>query len=366
MMGRMETKKSKSLINEKSPLFQVLQEMNDGVLIVDQASVIRRYNRALERLVQLPLTALGSPCETAIPSEALHIAIHSVLSSGESFSNEITLPCGTMERMFQLHVMPLPDADGALNGCIALFHDMTDIRKTEKMRRDFVANVSHELRTPLSAIKGYAETLLDGALEDEQVSRDFVDVIYKHSIRLSQLVEDLLDLSKLESPDFHPELNPIALRPVMLRVHALAASNLSGKPLQFTHDIPEDLPAVLANAGNLEQVLTNLLDNAVKYTPAGGKVRLSARSVCVKERPMVQVDVVDTGIGIDRKHFPRLFERFYRVDKARSRDLGGTGLGLSICKHIVQYHGGEIWVESEPNKGTTFSFTLLQATQAEA
>jgi two-component system phosphate regulon sensor histidine kinase PhoR len=213
------------------------------------------------------------------------------------------------------------------------------------------------LRTPLSAIKGYSETLLDGALEDEQVARDFVDVIHRHAIRLSQLVEDLLDLSKLESPDFVPELKPLSLRPLINRVVALMEDEAQSKDIALYIHLPEDLPKALANSSNLEQVFTNLLGNAIKYTPDGGKIGISA--FLNKDNSFIQVSLKDTGLGMEPKHIPRLFERFYRVDKARSRELGGTGLGLSIVKHIVQLHGGEIWVESELNKGSTFHFTLI-------
>jgi two-component system phosphate regulon sensor histidine kinase PhoR len=236
---------------------------------------------------------------------------------------------------------------------------MTVIRQTEIMRRDFVANVSHELRTPLSAIEGYAETLLEGALEDEVVRLDFVKVIHRHSIRLTHLVSDLLDLSKLESPDYTPTRTPVYLSSLIEeQIYDLVSQKALDKQITFSVELSDNLPPVLADVSSLQQVFTNLLDNAIKYTPQNGKVILKAYPV---ESSRVQVDVIDNGIGIESKYFSRLFERFYRVDKARSRDLGGTGLGLSIVKHIVQVHGGDIWVSSALNKGSKFSFTLQQA-----
>jgi two-component system, OmpR family, phosphate regulon sensor histidine kinase PhoR len=352
-----------TLLKDENPFLLVLQEMMDGILICDEKGQVLFFNESLKNVFHLPQQSLDKPCDQVIPGDALMHSIRSVLENGQSVSEEITLNCGNQEKTFQFHGVPLnfaKDKQNQVSACVAVFHDITAIKRTEKMRRDFVANVSHELRTPLSAIKGYAETLLDGALEDQEVSHEFVEVIHKHSLRLSRLVEDLLDLSKLESPDFMPELRPVSLKPVISRAMALVENNVSGKSLTlFTH-IPEDLPKVFANISNLEQVFTNLLDNAIKYTPAGGKIAVSA----FETDGFVQVSVKDTGLGMEPKHIPRLFERFYRVDKARSRDLGGTGLGLSIVKHIIQYHGGEIWVESELNKGSTFTFTLRKVGDA--
>ncbi len=354
----------KSLLQEQSPLQQILQEMRDGVLICDAAGKILLFNDALRQLVGLSHPAIHRFCTDAIPGEELWLLIKSVLKTGNALTEEVKLGFGNQERVFKIHIVPimLPAENQTekpkVNGCVATFHDLTTMRKTEKMRRDFVANVSHELRTPLSAIKGYAETLLDGALEDKEVHRDFVGIIYKHSLRLSQLVEDLLDLSKLESPDYVAELEPVLLKPIVKQIHAMSESSILANQLSFHVDIPDNFPPALVNTSALEQVLTNLIDNAIKYTPGGGHITVS-----VAERPdsKIQVNVVDTGIGIEQKHIHRVFERFYRVDKARSRDLGGTGLGLSIVKHIVQLHGGDIWVKSIPNQGSTFSFTLKKA-----
>ncbi|MBX2861792.1 MAG: GHKL domain-containing protein [Vampirovibrio sp.] len=361
-----------SYLQEDGPMIRVLQEMRDGVMICDETTGLLFYNASLKDTFLLRRSALNQPCEKTFmgdSSEELSSSIVHVLKSRESTSKDMTFRCLNLEKNFQVNIVPLRlpikegmDGPKTLNGCLVMFHDMTAIHRTEKMRRDFVANVSHELRTPLSAIKGYTETLLDGALDDANVSRDFVEVIFKHSLRLTRLVEDLLDLSKLESPDFIPELRATALTPLIDRVLALVQDNTtskaSGKNLSFSVDIPETLPKVLASPDNLEQVLTNLLDNAVKYTPEGGSIKVTAQEFGSK---LIQVNVLDTGIGIDEKHISRLFERFYRVDKARSRDMGGTGLGLSIVKHIVQYHGGDIWVTSKDNQGSTFSFTLQKA-----
>jgi two-component system phosphate regulon sensor histidine kinase PhoR len=244
--------------------------------------------------------------------------------------------------------------DEGRRGVIAVFHDITRLKELEKIRRDFVANVSHELRTPLTTIKGYAETLLEGALKEE-VASQFVQVIKRHSDRLEKIVEDLLILSKIESKEFQ------------LKMESLSVSDLIGDVLDFIKEPLNkkkisvsvgELPPTLLVYGDrqyLEQVLINILDNAIKYGHEGGRMIISATERGQRE---VEISVKDDGIGIPKEDLLRVFERFYRVDKGRSHELGGTGLGLSIVKHIVQAHGGRIWVESQLGEGSTFYFTL--------
>jgi two-component system phosphate regulon sensor histidine kinase PhoR len=364
----------KQLFKEQHILMMLLKEFRDGILICDSQGAILQVNQSLKNFLHLGKDVTGQQATDLICNAQFRIVLGSVLETGTSQVEEITLEKGVNHEMFfEVHLVPvfmpniqitepftpeIDEADRAHHGaeaCVIIFHDITDIRQTEKMRRDFVANVSHELRTPLSAIEGYSETLLDGALEDQTVCRDFIQVIYRHSLRLTQLVEDLLDLSKLESPDFKPELLPVSLHHLLQQVIGLVEDKANDKEIRIEVDIHEPLPLALAEVSSMQQVLTNLLDNAIKYTPSHGRVLVSAYE---NGRGKIQVDVSDTGIGIEAKYLPRIFERFYRVDKARSRDLGGTGLGLSIVKHIVQLHGGEIWVESTVNLGSTFSFTL--------
>jgi len=355
MPSRSTTLVTAPLLEKQQGLLTVLESMYDGVLICDPKTNVLWVNRAMRSAWRAGVDPTGLSITDALGSMGtieLMQLIETVSQSGRSQAAEVQMILGKSLKSFLVHGLPLP----AVEGVLLVFHDTTEIRHTEKMRRDFVANVSHELRTPLSAIKGYAETLLDGALEDKEVAGDFIAVIYKHAQRLSQLVEDLLDLSKLESPDFAPELKPVMLMPLIQRVAGLILDKASENEILLTAVPPENASvAVMSDDLGLEQVITNLLDNAIKYTPVQGTVTISYHR---RDDGFVQVDVTDTGIGIEAKHIPRLFERFYRVDKARSRDMGGTGLGLSIVKHIVQLHGGQIWVESTPGVGSTFSFIL--------
>jgi two-component system phosphate regulon sensor histidine kinase PhoR len=246
-------------------------------------------------------------------------------------------------------------ASGPLVGVVAVFHDVTEIRRLERMRRDFVANVSHELKTPLTAIRGYAETLASGGVPQDRV-RSFLEVILRHADRLGALIDDLLQLSRIESRKL--ELHPTEVD--VVRVARSLLRDLAPRLAEKGHAAEVvDAGAVAARADEraLEQVLMNLLDNAIKYTDPEGRITVTVRASPAR----VWVVVSDTGIGIPRADLPRVFERFYRVDKARSRELGGTGLGLSIVKHLVQALGGEVHVESELGRGTRVSFSLPRA-----
>lgn len=365
------------LLTEQHILMMLLKEFRDGILICNRQGQILQLNHSLKHFLQFSDDVIGKQATDVIDNERFQELLASVLETGNSCVEEITLEKGVSHEMFfEVHLVPVylpipqrsdgPEAgqDGVgqdVDGCVIIFHDITDIRQTEKMRRDFVANVSHELRTPLSAIEGYSETLLEGALDDKAVCRDFINVIHRHSLRLTQLVEDLLDLSKLESPGYKPEFSPTSLKTLIQQAFLLVEEKAAEKQIHILTDIQESLPLIMADSSSMQQVLTNLLDNAIKYTPNQGRVSVRAFA---NDQGKVRVDVQDNGIGIDAKYHHRIFERFYRVDKARSREMGGTGLGLSIVKHIVQLHGGEIWVDSAANQGSTFSLSLDPASCA--
>jgi two-component system phosphate regulon sensor histidine kinase PhoR len=240
-----------------------------------------------------------------------------------------------------------------IRGAIAVFHDISRLKELEKIRQDFVANVSHELRTPLTTIKGYAETLLEGALKEE-VAYQFVQVIKRQSDRLTKIVEDLLALSKIELKEFQLKIETLPFHELAEDVLRYIQEATEKKKISISLELPTPL-MVKGDRHYLEQILINLIDNAIKYGREGGKITVSAVQ---RNQSEVEISVIDNGIGIPKEDLPRIFERFYRVDKGRSQELGGTGLGLSIVKHLISAHGGRVWAESQFGEGSTFYFTL--------
>jgi two-component system phosphate regulon sensor histidine kinase PhoR len=257
------------------------------------------------------------------------------------------------ERWLQVNAAVITNSAGEREGTILVFHDLTRLKQLERTREEFVANVSHELRTPLSLIKGYVETLLDGARGNPEVAERFLKIIERNTQRLDLLIQDLLTISALESERIKLNLQPVELRPLVEKIFTDLKPPAENKNVELVSQLPE-LTAT-ADVNRLEQVLANLVDNAIKYGRAQGSVKVGGRKL---EDGKLEIFVQDDGPGIPPEAIERVFERFYRVDKARSRDQGGTGLGLSIVKHIVQAHGGEVWVKSELGKGATFFFTL--------
>jgi len=340
---------------EKNRLDAILHGMGEGIMVADPRGVITLVNPAFRGLFAIPDAVEGKQLIDISRHPALHESFRAVIVSRQERIEELQLR-SPKEKTVLTHWVPLLE-NGVLQGVVAVFHDISDIRHLEKMRRDFVANVSHELRTPVTVIKGYAETLLSGALESdpEQAAR-FVGIIYAHADRLGSLIADLLTLSQLESGTLIMESTSVGLHGIAAHVCRLLEQKAQDREVTMNCEGLAGAPEVLADPGRLEQVFLNLVDNAIKYTPAGGLVTLSAQL----EGDQVRVVVKDTGTGIPSRDLPRIFERFYRVDSARSRDEGGTGLGLAIVKHIVQLLGGSVSVESS-GKGSTFYVTLKRA-----
>jgi two-component system phosphate regulon sensor histidine kinase PhoR len=352
--------KIEEISREKDYLQTLLSGIMEGVLVVDARGRILMVNHALRQLLSLPSHVEDRTPIEIIRNAELEGALRQALQDGRNRTLELFLP-SPEGKTFEVNVVGIsPSSEGRAKedegrrGVIAVFHDITRLKELEKVRQDFVANVSHELRTPLTTIKGYAETLLEGALKEE-VASQFVQVIKRHSDRLEKIVEDLLILSKIESKEFQ------------LKMESLSVSDLTGDVLDFLKG-PLDKSKISVSVGQippallvygdrqyLEQVLVNILDNAIKYGREGGTITISATE---RDQREVEISVRDDGIGIPKEDLPRIFERFYRVDKGRSKELGGTGLGLSIVKHIVRAHGGRIWAESHPGEGSTFHFTL--------
>jgi two-component system phosphate regulon sensor histidine kinase PhoR len=272
--------------------------------------------------------------------------------AGRVTDYELKLP-GEPERWLQINAAALASIDRRKLGTILVFHDLTRLKQLERQREEFVANVSHELRTPLSLIKGYVETLLDGARDNPEVAERFLKIIERNTQRLDFLIQDLLTISALESGRMQLDSAPVNLPALVEKVFADLNSKAATKPISLVNELPE--LTAHGDANRLDQVFANLVDNAIKYGRAGGGVTVGGKKL---DGERLEIFVRDDGPGIPPESLDRVFERFYRVDKARSRDQGGTGLGLAIVKHIVQAHGGEVRVESELGKGATFFFTL--------
>lgn len=337
----------------QAKLDAILTSMFEGILLTNARGEILFINPSLRKIFLVDVSGQGKrPIEVIRNVRIQEIVDQTLKGTQKLITEEISLTVPE-EKFLKVHAVSISEGRG-IEGAILVFHDITELRRLEKVRQDFVANVSHELRTPITSIKGYAETLLDGAMEDRENLRRFIEIIYRDSERLSKLIEDLLDLARIESGKMKIVLLPIDFTPVVQRTLGILGNQIKEKSLSIRMDFPKDGLKVLGDQTRLSQVMINLLDNAVKYTPDGGIISLSFSLM----KDFVQVNVSDNGSGIPEKDIPRIFERFYRVDKARSRELGGTGLGLSIVKHIVQSHGGEIWAESELEHGTTLHFTL--------
>ncbi len=344
-------------VNEnKSRLEAVLLSMFEGVMVVDSKGSIIVINQPLKNVLKIEEVSLDRRPIEAIRNLRIQEITDDILNAKTGLISEEIIIIIPVERILLVHATPVKKG-GKTEGAVLVFHDVTNLRRLEKVRQDFVANVSHELRTPISSIIGYAETLLDGALRDEENAVDFLNIILADSNRLASLIDDPLSLAKIESGKIMMDKIPCQLRPIAEQVLASLRGQIEEKSIAVKIDLPENMPKVLADENKLRQVLLNLIDNAVKYNQPGGEVVISA----VEINNSVKVMISDTGIGIPRKELPRLFERFYRVDKARSRELGGTGLGLSIVKHIIQSHNGGVSVQSVDGEGSTFSFTLPKA-----
>lgn len=335
----------------------VLLSMSEGVMVIDIDGRILLMNQTLKDILYIKDDPVGKRTFEVIHNIDIQKIANNVLRSKQRVESiEISFFIRE-EKILFVHATSIIIQDDKTEGAVLVFHDITELRRLEKIRQDFVANVSHELRTPVSSIKGYAETLLDGALEDKENAEDFLKIIHSSSDRLAKLVDDLLDLSKIESGALKMILRPSVIEPIIQRVVSGMNKQAKDKSIIIRTDIPEDISAIIADDDRIAQVLLNLIDNAIKYTPTNGLITISVK----EEKRFVRVDVADNGVGIPEKDLSRLFERFYRVDKARSRELGGTGLGLSIVKHIVSAHHGEISVQSVLGEGSIFSFIIPMA-----
>ena len=355
--------KIEELSEDRAQLLAMLTSMVEGVMVLDPKERILQVNPAWERMFGVTRAeARGRQSSDVFSHPKLNQLVSAVLSARAGQEGEIVLTNG---RCLNVEASVAGGEQDNEACAVLVFHDITELRRLEHIRKDFVANVSHELRTPLTSIKGYVEALLDGGKDDPNTTVRFLDIILKQSDRLNLILEDLLQLSKIESGQVQFKQEPLHIGSVVDRTIAMIKPLADKKQHQLRAEIGADLPLIKGDEERLVQVLANLLDNAIKYTPEGGTITVSARRIprgsgrpADGPRDGVELIVTDTGIGIPEKDRPRVFERFYRVDKARSRELGGTGLGLAIVKHIVEGHGGQIRVEGHVPNGSRFVVRL--------
>lgn len=351
MAGQLR-KEIQAVTSERDRLEAILRGMVEGVLVTDGEGRILLVNQALRQLLRMDADPIGRTPLEILRNADLQEAMRQVLGGTPHVSLEIRtlLPD---PRYIEVHVVRLT-GETLRSGVVAVFHDITERKRVEQVHRDFVANVSHELRTPLAAIAGSVETLLGGALEDPQYARQFVEMIHRHAGRLGGLLGDLLDLARIESGEPPARREEIEVADLIDAALSAVGHLAKERGIELLEEPPEQEISLKGDRKQIEQALVNLLDNAVKYTEPGGTVTVKGK----RDGTEIHLIVSDTGCGISEEHIPRIFDRFYRADKARSREMGGTGLGLSIVKHVAQAHGGRVEVDSSPGHGSTFRIIL--------
>jgi two-component system phosphate regulon sensor histidine kinase PhoR len=369
-----------TLTGERNRSSAILRSMAEGVAVIDARERVVFCNQAFAQILSVDAAeSENRPLLEVVRQADLVALARLALQSGEHVQGDLVL--GTVSpQNFGVTAAPITALDSQANGrasssttqstgngaprppvqqgAVIVLHDISELRRLERVRQDFVANVSHEFKTPLTAIQGFAETLLTGALEDEKNNRRFLEIIRDHAVRLGRLTDDLLKLARIEAGKLELEFHRVAIADIIESCATTTLMRASRRNLSLDVSFPPTLPAVRGDSSLLREVLQNLLDNAVQYTQPGGKITLSATAGDSE----AIVTVADTGIGIPQAEKERIFERFYRVDAARSREVGGTGLGLSIAKHIVEAHGGRIWVDSSVGQGSQFHFSIPLAT----
>ncbi|MEV3009285.1 ATP-binding protein [Paenibacillus larvae] len=339
----------------------VLENMVSGVMMVDQRGTITLVNRSAEDILGYSSHELLNKSYLDAGFQLEFTALLADAIETHTRVREELMLHFPQEQILEVHVSPIVQGDGQRKGVLVVLHDITAVRRLERIRSEFVANVSHELKTPVAAVKGFAETLMAGALEDKEMARSFLQIIYDESDRLNRLIGDILELSKIESKRIPLQFSPVDVESIVENSIQMMKAEAEKKHITLESCVENEL-YIEADEDRLRQILINLLSNGISYTPEGGRVSIGVEFVpSLDDNPdneRMRIRISDTGIGIPEKDLPRIFERFYRVDKARSRSSGGTGLGLSIVKHLTELHHGTISVESEAGKGTTFNIEL--------
>lgn len=360
-MAEQINRRVRIIIQQRNELEAVFSSMADAVVAIDADKKIIRMNQAAAELFSLPSEGVkGKAVHGVIRNSYILEMVEFTLKHNTAQEQKISLFNGSESAILDTHAVPLRDEDNNSMGVLLVMNDLTKLNRLENIRQDFVANVSHELKTPITAIKGYVETLLDGAMDDEDNARRFLNIVVRQANRLDAIVDDLLTLSRIEEQENKEDilLAVSEVGPVLESALQTCAVNADEKDIVIEAECDEDLLAPI-NQPLLEQAVINLLNNAIAYSPHGTLISLRCQgSRNSQGEHFVQFSVTDNGPGIAKEHLPRLFERFYRCDKSRSRDQGGTGLGLAIVKHIAHAHKGSIEVESAPGKGSTFTITI--------
>jgi two-component system phosphate regulon sensor histidine kinase PhoR len=329
--------------------------MGSGLILIDGRGYINLLNRYFKDIFDIePDEYLSKLYYEAIDHKEIISLVEQIFMTEKTVRKQLHLPLKIERRHFEVYGAPIIGTREEWKGVVLVFHDITELKKLEQMRKDFVANVSHELKTPMTSIKGFSETLLDGAMEDKEMREYFLNIILKETDRLQSLINDLLDLSNIEQEGFKLNISEVDLKNVIEEVMVIIKGKAEKKEIQIETIIEAEHPVVEGDFYRIKQIFINLINNAITYTMNQGKIKIE----CIDLGNKYQVNISDTGVGISKDQIPRIFERFYRVDKARSRHSGGTGLGLAIVKHLVEAHHGKIDVKSEINRGTSFSVLL--------
>lgn len=339
-------------------LTTLIENMGSGLVLIDDKGYVILINRTFKEIFHVEdAELLGYSYSDVISHKEVQGLIHDVFMTEERVRRQVALQIGIHLKNFEIYGAPILSVHNEWKGIVVVFHDITELKRLEQIRKDFVANVSHELKTPVTSIKGFAETLMDGAGKDEQTLEAFLNIILKESDRLQSIISDLLELSRIEQYGFSIKLEKVNITEIIENIIKVLSNKADSKFIKIILDINKPTAYVEGEALRIKQIFINLISNALAYTPENGQVKITIR----EENHRVKVSVEDNGIGIHKNEIPRVFERFYRVDKDRSRNSGGTGLGLAIVKHLIEAHHGEIEVESEVGKGSTFIVTLRKS-----
>lgn len=343
--------------SQQDRLTTLIENMGSGLILIDSRGYINLINRPYREIFSVdPSEYLYKLYYEVIEHEEISQMVEEIFMTEQKVRKQVVLPLEIERRHFEVYGVPIIGTNNVWKGILLVFHDITELKKLEQMRKDFVANVSHELKTPITSIKGFSETLLDGAMHDKGTLEAFLDIILKESDRLQVLIQELLDLSKIEQHGFKLTIGKVNLLQGITEVLEILRGKAEEKDITLEIGQVSENMVIEGDPDRIKQVFINLVSNAITYSPNQGTITISL----FDKKEMVSIVVKDSGIGIEKSEIPRIFERFYRVDKARSRNSGGTGLGLAIVKHIVEAHKGNIEVTSEVGKGTTFTVRLYK------